>query len=117
VLLVIVFIYGPGTLIGYYTTGKQDQPSVPTCNGQVMQTTDICQTYTEPGGIIGPQYDYQQALQDERNQFESGLHAQELAGWILTSLDIAAVLLGGTYLILRARVRRVRRVRRARSAP
>lgn len=100
VLLALLFVYGPATLISAYT-GTQHPPTVPTCKTTGdMHPGDVCVVMGDGGTHT---YDYQQALQDDIDTYESDLRSTKIAAWVLTGLDVAAV----AFVVL-ARRRRVK---------
>ena len=101
VLGLIVFVYGPLTLINVYAL-RQDPPTVPTCNNEVMQPGDLCMvSITDPTSSSLNHYTYQQVLQSERNDYETSVRSDKIAGWILVGVDVVFV----AFILVRRKVR------------
>jgi hypothetical protein len=102
VLVLIVFLYGPLTLINVYAL-RPDPPAVPTCSGEVMQPGDTCRvSISDSNGTSVAYYTYQQVLQSARNDYESSVSSDKIAGWILVGVDAVFI----AFILVRRRIRR-----------
>jgi hypothetical protein len=98
-IFVAFLALGPGLLAGGIISAGEPEPTVATCEGQVMDTTDQCIVTSVPGG--SQTYTYDQMLARERSGHDTG-------PWVEIGVGAACSVLLGLLAYGYTRARRLR---------